>query len=191
MFKKIAASISVLMFLSSASFADTFYDGGQLGAWSVFGNSGSETQNPACVAEVTWQDGSKFQLIKDLKDGELYIWFQNNDWNIIDPPGNYQFRMNIVNRANQLAGGDMTYQLVNKNTISVRNIDVDSFLGPFMNMTEIRFIMPGDIGNAFIPLNGSSAAVEKLVQCIDAFKTAPINQNTAPLQQEKVPGQDI
>jgi hypothetical protein len=192
MFKKIAASLSVLMFLSTASFADDiFYQGGQVGSWSVFGNSGNTTQNPACVAEVTWDDGSKFQLIKDLKNGEFYIWFQNNEWNIIDPPGNYTFRMNIVNRANQVAGGDMTYQLVNKNTIAVRELDVDSFVGPFMEMTEIRFIMPGDIGNAFIPLNGSTAAIEKLVQCLDAYKAAPSNQNTAPLQQGKVPGQDI
>lgn len=192
MFKKIAASLSVLMFLSTASFADEiFYQGGQVGSWSVFGNSGNATQNPACVAEVTWDDGSKFQLIKDLKDGEFYIWFKNNEWNIIDPPGNYSFRMNIVNRAGQVAGGDMAYQLVNKNTISVRNLDVDSFIGPFMEMTEIRFIMPGDIGNAFIPLNGSTAAIEKLVQCLDAYKAAPSNQNTAPLQQGKVPGQDI
>ena len=168
-----------------------FYSGGQSGDWTVFGNAGSSTQNPACVAEVTWDDGSKFQLIKDLKNGEFYIWFQNNEWNIIDPPGNYTFRMNIVNRANQVAGGDMTYQLVNKNTISIRNLDVDSFVGPFMEMTEIRFIMPGDIGNAFIPLNGSTAATEKLVQCLDAYKAAPSNQNTAPLQQGKVPGQDI
>jgi hypothetical protein len=192
MFKKIATSLSVLMFLSTASFADDiFYQGGQFGSWSVFGNSGNTTQNPACVAEVTWDDGSKFQLIKDLKNGEFYIWFQNNEWNIIDPPGNYTFRMNIVNRANQVAGGDMTYQLVNKNTIAVRELDVDSFVGPFMEMTEIRFIMPGDIGNAFIPLNGSTAAIEKLVQCLDAYKAAPSNQNTAPLQQGKVPGQDI
>ena len=192
MFKKIATSLSVLMFLPTASFADDiFYQGGQVGSWSVFGNSGNATQNPACVAEVTWDDGSKFQLIKDLKNGEFYIWFQNNEWNIIDPPGNYTFRMNIVNRANQVAGGDMTYQLVNKNTISIRNLDVDSFVGPFMEMTEIRFIMPGDIGNAFIPLNGSTAATEKLVQCLDAYKAAPSNQNTAPLQQGKVPGQDI
>ena len=170
-----------------------FYSGGQSGDWTVFGNAGSSTQNPACVAETKWQDGSSMQLIKDLQSGELYIWFQNYEWNIIDPPGNYSFRLNMYNRANQVVGGDLTYTLVNKNTIAIREIDVDSFIPAFMEMSEMRIIMPGDIQPAYIPLNGSTAAVEKLLACLDASKNISTTKpDTKPLEQKpKVPGQDI
>jgi hypothetical protein len=63
-------------------------------------------------------------------------------------------------------------------------------------MTEIRFVMPGDIQNAYIPLNGSSGAVEKLLACMDTFKLkqpAPANpQNNPPAEAPKKSlGQDI
>jgi len=184
--------LALALIATTPSFADEiFFDGGQNGSWSVFGNAGNSNQNPACVAEVTWEDGSKLQLIKDLQSGEVYLWFQNLEWNIADAPGDYTFRMNIVDKANNVVGGDMTYTLVNKNTITVRGLDAESFIPPFITMTEIRFVMPGDIQNAYIPLNGSSAAVDKLLACMDVYKVkqpAP----AAPLgQKTKVPGQDI
>ena len=43
------------------------------GNWQVIGTSGDQTLNPACKLIMTWQDGSSFELIKDLADGELYI----------------------------------------------------------------------------------------------------------------------
>ena len=162
----LAASLAITPALAQ----ENFYDGGVVGSWSVFGNPGNATQNPACVAEVTWDDGSKLQLIKDLRDGELYIWFRNNEWNIADTPGEYLFRMNLVDSKGNVVGGDLNYELINKNTIAVRKIDVDSFIPPFMTMAEIRFIMPGDIQNAYVPLNGSSDAVDKLLVCMDVFE---------------------
>lgn len=187
--KLLATSFAASLIFSTPSFADEiFYQGSQQGSWNVFGNAGSATQNAACVAEVTWDDGSKLQLIKDLISGEIYIWFQNMEWNVGDPPGTYPFRMNIVDRAGNVVGGDMNYELVNKNTIAVRGLDAETFIPPFMGMSELRFIMPGDIGNAYVPLNGSTAAVEQLLQCMDTFKNYKPKNN--PLNQNKVPGQD-
>lgn len=182
--KLLLSTVLAASLFASQAFADTiFYSGGQTGDWTVFGNAGNANQNPACVAETKWQDGSSMQLIKDLKTGELYIWFQNYEWNIGDPPGDYPFRMNMYNRANQVIGGDMTYTLVNKNTIAIRGIDVNSFIPAFMEMGEMRIIMPGDIQPAYIPLNGSTAAVQKLLACLDAAKNASSAPNTAPLEQ--------
>ncbi len=191
--KLLLSTVLAISLFTSQALADAniFYQGGQTGAWTVFGNGGSQSQNPACVAETTWQDGSTMQLIKDLTSGELYLWFQNYEWNIGDPPGDYPFRMNMYNRANQVIGGDMTYTLVNKNTITIRGIDVNSFIPAFMEMGEMRIIMPGDIQPAYIPLQGSSAAVERLLACIDeAEKVLPrVDEPKQP--QQKVPGQDI
>jgi hypothetical protein len=197
--KLLLSTVLAASLFATQAFADTiFYSGGQTGAWTVFGNAGNTTQNAACIAETKWQDGSTMQLIKDLKSGEVYIWFQNYEWNIGDAPGDYSFRMNLVNRANQVVGGDMTYSLINKNTIAIRGIDVNSFLPAFMEMSEMRILMPGDIQPAYIPLDGSTAAVEKLLACLDAAKKLP-PVDTTPLeqkpntegQQPKVPGQDI
>lgn len=188
----LSALLASSLVVTPALAQEIFYDGGQAGSWSVFGNAGTDTQNPACVAEVTWDDGSKLQLIKDLRDGELYIWFRNNEWNISDPPGVYTFRMNILDSGNNVVGGELEYELINKNTIAVRKIDVDSFIPPFMTMTEIRFIMPGDIQNAYVPLNGSSQAVDKLLACIDAFeKKQPAPANLPAEQPKKSLGQEI
>jgi hypothetical protein len=187
----LAASLFVTPVLAEG---EIFYDGGVEGAWNIFGNAGSTTQNPACVAEVTWQDGSKFQLIKDLADGELYIWFKNNEWNISDPPGNYPFTMNIVDSRGNVINGELQYELINKNTIAVRKIDVDSFIPPFMSMAEMRFVMPGDIQNAYVTLNGSSGAVDKLLACIDTFekkRPAPAPAQPPADQPKKSLGQEI
>jgi hypothetical protein len=197
--KLLLSTVLAASLFATQAFAETiFYSGGQTGAWNVFGNAGNATQNAACVAETKWQDGSTMQLIKDLKSGELYIWFQNYEWNIADAPGDYSFRMNLVNRANQVVGGDMTYSLINKNTIAIRGIDVNSFIPAFMEMSEMRILMPGDIQPAYIPLDGSTAAVQKLLACLDESKklppidTAPLEQKpNAEGQQPKVPGQDI
>lgn len=189
----LSTALAISLFTSQAfANANIFYNGGQQGAWTIFGNGGSETQNPACVAETSWQDGSSMQLIKDLTSGELYIWFQNFEWNISDPPGDYPFRMNMYS-GNQVTGGDMTYTLVNKNTITIRGIDVDSFIPAFMQMTEMRLLMPGDIQIAYIPLDGSSATVDKLLACIDeAKKVLPkLDAPPAAIEQKKSLGQEI
>ena len=191
--KLLLSSVLAVSLFTSQAFADNiFYSGGQTGAWTVFGNGGNEKQNPACIAETKWEDGSTMQLIKDLNSGEVYIWFQNYEWNIGDAPGDYSFRLNMYNRANQVVGGDFTYQLLNKNTIAIRRIDVNSFIPAFMEMSQMRIIMPGDIQAAFIPLDGSTAAVDKLLACIDAAKRALPSSNTPPeTEKPKVPGQDI
>jgi hypothetical protein len=196
--KLLLSTVLAASLFATQAFAETiFYSGGQTGAWTVFGNAGNATQNAACVAETKWQDGSSMQLIKDLRTGELYIWFQNYEWNIGDPPGDYPFRMNIVNRANQVVGGDMTYSLVNKNTIAIRGIDAQSFIPAFMEMSEMRILMPGDIQPAYIPLDGSTAAVQKLLACMDAAKaippidTAPLEQAPKQQEQPEAPKQSI
>lgn len=187
------SSVLAISLFASNALADVniFYSGKQTGAWTVFGNGGNENQNPACVAETKWQDGSSMQLIKDLTSGELYIWFQNYEWNIGDPPGDYQFRLNMY-RNNQVTGGDLTYTLINKNTIAIRGIDVESFIPPFMEMSEMRIVMPGDIQSAYIPLEGSSATIDNMLACIEeAKKVLPKAGETPPVQQQKPPGQNI
>ena len=140
----------------------------EIGYWSIFGFEGTPTDNKACVLEMVWQDGSRFQLIKDLVDGELYIFLKNNDWNISNPEGVYEFEMVIINENNtEAVSGVMEYILLNKNTIVVRGLDADGFVPPFTSLDELRFIMPGNIQNAYVDLENSNAAIQSMSKCID------------------------
>lgn len=189
--KKIALAMLLSVAFTSHALADNFYTSPQVGVWSVFGSTGSDTQNPACVAETTWEDGSKMQLIKDLVSGELYIWFQDYAWNIGDEVNKrYPVRLNFYAADGSVIGGDFDYGLINKNTIAIRYLDVETFIPAFMKMKELRLLMPGDIGNAVIPLEGSSGAIQKLAECIQESKKLPPASSTAP-EAPKVPGQDI
>lgn len=193
MFKKfLLASIAMVM-VTSTSFAEQFYNADQTGAWSVFGSTGNESQNPACIAETTWEDGSKMQLIKDLATGELYIWFQNYAWNIGDAiEQDYPVRINMYDKAGNVVGGDFNYTLLNKNTIAIRNLDVKTFVPAFMAMGQIRLIMSGNIENALIPLQGSALTIDKMVECIQKSKSIPpANAPKSSTEVPKVPGQDI
>lgn len=135
------------------------------GDWHIGGYPGDPNLAPACYAEYSWQDGSTFQLIKDLNTGELYIWFQNMSWNIADAPGEYSLRMNIESRR-QVNSGSYYYQLYNKNTITINFLNVDDFIPSFMDAYRINMIMPGDIPNAEVPLQGSAQATAMLAECI-------------------------
>lgn len=89
---------------------------------------------------------------------------------------------------NSVVGGDMKYTLVNKNTILVRGLDVPTFIPAFMGRAFIKFIMPGNIGTATIPLTGSTDAIGKMLECMDAAKN--LHSNNEP-QQDEAPKQSL
>ena len=142
----------------------------QVGNWFVFGFEGTSDKNRACVIEYGWQDGSRFQLIKDMVDGEVYIWFKNHQWNIADAPGDYEGMTVIIEGSNgTVKSWNATYNLINKNTITIRNLQNNpDFIEAFSALSVMKFVMPGDIENAVIPLDGSSAAIAAGSDCIDA-----------------------
>lgn len=163
----IAAGLSLAMMVTPAL---AFYNNSS-GDWSVFGHSGSDTLNPACVMKSTWQDGSKMLVIQDLADGELYIHFENMGWNI-DGPYNTSHAMKI----NFYSGSSVlslngTMELLTKNSIHIRGIKHNVFVEPFAEFDKMVFIMPGTVPNANIGLRGTRDAVNFLNQCMrDATK---------------------
>jgi len=168
--KNIYAAIIMTLFSASATLAEeNFYSKSTSGDWYVFGTVGDDTLHPACYATVEWQDGSKIQVIKDLKDGEFYIWIKNNTWNIQDEIDSYyDAEINFTN-SRGVVNLKAEYLLINKNTIAIRDVIIDNFIDPFMIATEMEIIMPGTIQNAYVTLNGSREAVAKIVECIEIF----------------------
>jgi hypothetical protein len=146
------------------------------GPYYVYGvtSNTEKSANPACYAEINWRDGSKFQLIRDLNDGELYIHLQANIWNITDAPGIYQLRANFTGSNGRLNGVNYQYQLVNKNTIVIRNIRKEDFIPLFSTNKSMTFVMPGSIQNTEVDLTGSSAALVEISKCIEASKSVDL-----------------
>lgn len=165
----LATTLACSTILSTTAAYANFFNN-QVGPWSIFGAEGTSEQNRACVMEYQWQDGSRFQLIKDLVDGELYIWFKNHSWNIGDAPGDYE-GMTVVIKGSRgsVASWPATYSLVNKNTILIRNLNgADAFINAFAYLSEMTFVMPGNIQDALIPLTKTAAGLSNLASCVDA-----------------------
>jgi hypothetical protein len=77
---KIVYAVLASLFFTTTAFAQqVFFSTPNLrGNWQVVGDNGTETLHPTCKLIMLWQDGSSFELIKDLTDGELYILMVNN-----------------------------------------------------------------------------------------------------------------
>lgn len=169
--KKIMSLFVVSMLMITPSFAQNYiaFYKNESRHWIVEGVPKRDQLNPICRATTSWNDGSEFNFIIDLVDGELYILFINNSWDIGDPVNKfYNFRMN-VHSGNNIRGFNGEYELLSKNTIRVRNID-KKFVDYFADADEFRFIMPGSINNAKINLTGSGHATAQLSQCVKSFK---------------------
>lgn len=146
------------------------------GSWNVQGDAGDSTLNPVCRMQTNWQDGSFFTLIKDLKDGELYILMQANTWNIIDPPGSTATARFNFHSGNTISGGPVTFELLNKNTVRFRSLHSENFLPDFVRASRLTIVMPHTIPNVFINLTGTSNALEAMSNCMKAYKSAPQNK---------------
>lgn len=176
--KKYVSFIAAMLMTSSALAASqTFYNVDvRPGPYYVYGVTADseKNDNPACYAEVNWRDGSRFQLIRDLADGELYIFFRNATWNISDPVGNYRMRINFHNRNGQVSGLNFEYRLINKNTIVIRNIIKEQFLPLFASNSKAILVMPGSIQNAEFDLTGSSNTLGEISKCVDASRNVDL-----------------
>ena len=176
--KKLLTTTAIALTMAITPVYANFF-GKQVGPWSIFGADGTEQQNRACVMEYQYQDGSRFQLIKDLVDGELYIWFKNHSWNISDAPGDYE-GMTVVIKGSRgsVASWPATYSLVNKNTILIRNLNgADDFINAFAYLSEMTFVMPGNIQDALIPLTSTAAGLSTLASCVDVGNSSSGSNN--------------
>lgn len=185
---KFLSSVAISAMFITAAFAEgTFYQATS-GQWTVTGYNGGPGQgadgshfNTSCLAQTFWGDGSDLQLIQDLVDGELYIVFNNNAWNIEGPyETESDMTLNMYGRRG-VESYKVKFVLVDKNTISIRGLEYKKFLPAFMNYNKMVFIMPGTVENAEVGLKGSSAAIEHMSRCIDnAPKNLDSFQNLGP-----------
>jgi hypothetical protein len=135
--------------------------------WDVFGNTYPDhaKRHDTCSISRGWDDGSAFQVSKDLNQNTLYLWVQIMDWNVTDPKGTEEdFRLNAF-RNGKFTG--------TKNIMYSVNLNEPKFLDVFSTSTVIKFIPPGSIGNFSVSIDGlGPKLINALADCIRASKDA-------------------
>lgn len=154
---------------------ESFYNKSIDQLWTVFGNRYTKNsegdKNSGCIAEASWDDGSRLQIIKDLVDGELYIWINNIAWSITDPvKQKYTLRLNLYNGNRVVESGTIDYYLLNKNTMAIRNLAETKFTQAFFESTRMLLVPPGTIQNMTVSLGGNAKRVlASLAECVRTF----------------------
>lgn len=166
--------LCVTLLLTTSAYAVDYFFEKTIGYWSVVGHPGdsSSNLNPACVSATRWDDGSYINIIQDLKDGELWMEFKNNEWNVEGPygqdAGQQQLTLNMF-KGRSVSSWNVNFLLVNKNTIHIHGL-TSKFIEAFAEYDMMRIIPPGTILNAEVRLQNSRAATTLMGECIKAYK---------------------
>ncbi len=142
--------------------------------WTVQGISyPNRERNDVCLAWKYWKDGSRIELVKDLKSSEFYIWHQTMGWNRINDEKmkTYSLRINFYDQQGGVVdGGAIEYKLINKNTIVIPQIDEKRFLKSFVNSNRMLMIPEGNVSNtqAYFDEKANDIATV-LADCVQAY----------------------
>lgn len=154
----------------NAAFADDIFFHSKIenGPYEIYGQLGSKeiNNNPSCFTEISYYDGSKFQLIFDLDDDELYMVIRNTSWSFSESQGSVNKLDAIFKKQKEIDTLLFKYKVINSNTIAIRNIIKNgSFLKNFIAYESMNLITPdGKIST--ITLHGSKTALEEVAKCL-------------------------
>lgn len=175
---KLLSALAIIFPFFTASVASAQNDGPKpfylenAEQWLVAGVPSNGQNNPRCIAHLSFQDGSSFEIVKDLKDSEFYFLESNIDWNFSETtgtPGKLQMNFYLANHKFN-KGGVANFVILDKNTIVFPELNVTQTLPLIMESDEVDFVMSGTAANSKVPLLGSAAAMVKLAACINASK---------------------
>lgn len=156
--------------------------------WEVFGNvyPDHSKRHDTCSIARSWDDGSQFQVNKDLQENTLYLWMQNMDWNDGDPKGTeLNFRINAFGNNRIIGGSELSFYVVTKNIMYSADLNQAKFLDDFAPATVLKFVAPGSVQNFTVPVeNLGGKLINALADCIGESK------NATPAPETKLPNLD-
>lgn len=177
--KRLLIVLSLLLSSLPSYAGELFYKVQTPQLWTILGDKGDETQNPACLVQKTWEDGSIIQYITDLKSGEFWIYLTNIKWDIDETIGKYDgMRINFYH-GQDVKGVNVDFYLLNKNTVTIRGLS-SSAIFSFVTSDKMIFVMPGNVPNAEIPLNGTDIAGKMTQHCMRTYISLPKGKVTVP-----------
>jgi len=187
--------MALFIFAAAPSLADdkpdtkNFFTKKVTETWTVYGGYyDAKGEKPTCFAQRDWDDGSFFQIHKDLSDGEIFFFLKNYVWDIGDPKGpDHRYNMKIIYTKRYKRGtdivdkGEMAFYLSSKNSIFVPGLSSDRLLTSLLKSDTITLIPEGDVPNAKIAIGRMAPVLETLSNCISTYKT----QHMLDLPNEK------
>ncbi len=153
------ACVIAAMTLSPAAVSadDRHFFEAQISNWAILGQKSVDSRNPTCSAEKTWTDGSFWTIYHDLKDQEPYFVIRNVDWSFSRSEQDrkeFSARLNFRGARGGLEGGAVSYEILSKDSIRVRNLYRDRFVPQFMKFANMLLVMPGSHDNLGVDLRG-------------------------------------
>jgi len=154
--------------------------------WSVFGEADTETGQVTCYGRANKRDGSFIQIHRSLVDGELWAIIRNTAWEI-DGSGRGTLRWNFysANKDSFIDGTEFTYEIRNKNTILILQINSKRFTEVLWNTRYFTLVMPGNLQNLSVSFERKgSSMLDALAECV--AKNEKTYKNFKP-SLEKIP----
>lgn len=162
----VALTLAMAFTTTAALSTDYFYQGGT-GQWSVEGFV-SDTGNTLCAATTYWDDGSYVGVVAEKGLDFLYMEVYNTEWNIADPIGTnsklYVSTFRFVDRYGRSTEGTIDYELVDPSRVRFTYL-TEKFFEDWSQYSSMYVIMPGDIQTINLGLNGTTNAINELVEC--------------------------
>lgn len=137
------------------------------GTFITFGFSSPKEKESFCMIGTTYSEGSELSLFIDLDTKELALTFKGSLWKIRDPAGQRGVMfMTFSFKEKPPVSLKFNLELMNHNTIVVRNVIGDNFLPNFMDAIAVEISMPGDVPNVEINLKDTYRATIDLHKCV-------------------------
>lgn len=166
-----AMVLSSVLLAASAAFAQEaqpFY-AKDASEWKAIGFPGNEKLNPLCAVTIGYNKGATFTLIKDLKDGELYLQLNDPDWKIALQPGIYKDGLLVLNTDQGNVEATVPYTVDSGINIRIRHINDAKFITSLMTSKLFEFSVPTQHIIADVPLGNVIAGMKMEADCVLAF----------------------
>lgn len=165
-------TIIALMLFASITAAEaeqvSFYEKDTDKFWTVFGGANTETGQATCYGAASKKDGSFIQIHRSLVNGELWAIIGNTAWEI-DGEGGGTARWNFFRDGKEafIDGTNFTYNIKNKNTILVLDINSKRFAEVLWKTRYFTLVMPGNLQNFSVSFERrGSSMLDALSECV-------------------------
>jgi hypothetical protein len=156
-----------------------FFNADNVKGWEVKGVYDHDNRNfGSCMAIQRWPDGSFFSIVFPIHDNTWYpyVMIQSMAWKITAAEGIHENSVTVQFDSDKYkpTEGIVNTNVIGDNVVSLEGLSGDFFvdMGKYDKLT-LTFILSGmtpDNNVAFIPLEGSTAAMLKAMECVDEGK---------------------
>lgn len=126
---------------------------------------------PLCGMTQSYNNGSYFLFAEDLQTHVFFLLVRNVAWNVGARTGTtFDLQMNFNNSQGGLfASFPATATLLERDTILIGDINLETFVPPFYHAYVLDLVMPGTVPSASVSLLGTIEAMQYMIACENAY----------------------